>query len=169
MSYIIFIVSIIILFFILELMMRIIISYLIVGMILTGCIGITTIETDNKVVPFNPELKEGTINGYSKGYSREEVLALWGKPDKKVISNDALEVWVYNNRLAWGGVIIWLGIPIPLTLPIGYRSTIVYFDNNSTKKADYEYARTPTAMCSLIPMMWLVNGSTNSWCHKFKE
>lgn len=135
----------------------------------TGCVGITNIKSAEKYVSFNPDLIYGTIRGGSKRYTKEEVSVFWGEADEHIIADNGQEGWIYNNRMAWGGAIIWVIIPIPLVVPIGYRSTTVYFDNNMTKGTLYEYARTPTHMCSLLPTMWIVHGSTNSWCHSFKD
>ncbi|QOY54019.1 hypothetical protein HUE87_08975 [Candidatus Sulfurimonas marisnigri] len=134
---------------------------------ITGCVGVTNIKSAEKHVSFNPDLIDGTIRGGSKRYTKEEVAGFWGEADEHIIAYNGWEGWIYNNRMAWGGAVIWVIIPIPLVVPIGYRSTTVYFDNNMTKGTLYEYAQTPTNMCSLLPIMWIVNGSTNSWCHSF--
>ena len=143
------------------------------GLILemTGCVGIGNIVSEEKNVQFNPALKEGTISSSikPKHFTKEDLTSLWGEPSQQIVADDGREGWVYNNRMAWGGAIVWVIIPVPLVAPIGYRSTTVYFDNNMTNDALYEYSRTPTKMCSLIPIMWLVHGSTNSWCHEFKD
>jgi len=129
-----------------------------------GCVGISTFVSDKKIVPFNPELKKGTIYGNPKQYSKNEVLSLWGQPSKVSFENNK-ESWVYKNRIGWNGIILWVGIPVPLFVPIGSRDTTIFFENNLTKNTIYEYARESGAICG--PLVGLTYGATG-WCNTRK-
>lgn len=129
-----------------------------------GCVGVSTYVSDKKIVPFNPALKEGTIYGNPKQYTKNEVLSLWGEPSKISFENNH-ESWVYKNRIGWNGIILWAIIPVPLFLPIGSRDTTVSFENNLTVNTLYEYARESTAICG--PLVGLTYGATG-WCNTTK-
>lgn len=138
-------------------------------MILTfsGCVGIGTVYSEKKITSTAATLEHGTIYG-SKSPTKDKIIAFHGEPDKKIIDGNH-ETWYYKKGLAWGGIVPVVIIPIPLLLPYGYKETIIQIENDQQISIESDETKSPTFMCSAIPMMWLVHGSTNSWCHKFKS
>jgi len=59
------------------------------------------------------------------GKTKADLLRLWGAP-KRTYSKDGKEYWVYNESIAWRGIIpTFVVIPIPLVLPVGHNETTV--------------------------------------------
>lgn len=135
-----------------------------------GCIGIGTVVPDKRFGHTTYKLTKGTVYESKKVLNKNDILALRGEPYKKVI-NENHEDWYYRRELAWGGImpVVVLPIPIPLLLPYGFRDTIITFENDEKTKEIDEYGRSPIAMCSLLPTMWIVHDSTNNFCHVFKS
>ena len=76
-----------------------------------------------------------------KLYTRQEIQALWGKPNYTKTADDDSEVWIYRRELAWSGVYAFVAIiipiPLPLIIPVGTRNTELYFKDNNLKSAIY--------------------------------
>jgi len=121
-----------------------------------GCVGVGAIYSKKREVTYN------------KQYTKDEILSRKGEPSKISFENND-ETWTYKKDMRWNGIVIVAIVPIPLALPTGFREEAVYFENNVTVGSTKEYGKSPTAMCSIIPIMWLVHGSTNGWCHIFKS
>ncbi|MDN3651668.1 hypothetical protein QWY77_02670 [Thalassotalea ponticola] len=110
---------------------------------LSGCVGLAigtfgTYELQKDSFGFI----EGRLNlsqGEQIPYSKEEVVSLWGQPDKTdTIGN--CEVFTYHDGYSWSGVGAFVIIvPIPLLVPSGNSETKVYFKNNQSVKLISEY------------------------------
>ena len=59
-----------------------------------------------------------------------DVVAEWGKPDDIVIVNDKSKKLIYKKGLRWKGIVIIIGIPIPLSIPVGHKTITFNFENN---------------------------------------
>jgi len=133
-----------------------------------GCVGIGTVYSEKQSSTTAAVLEHGTIYGSKNSPTKEKIIAFHGEPYKKIIDGNR-ETWYYKKGLAWGGIIPVVIIPIPLLLPYGYNETVIQLENDQQISIESDHTISPTAMCSLVPMMWLVHGSTNSWCHVFKS
>ena len=138
------------------------------SLLFIGCVGIGMVVSDKRSGNSIYSLKKVTTFEFKETLDKKDIIALRGEPYKKVVEGNH-EDWYYRRELAWGGIIPVIILPIPLLLPYGYRDTTMKFENNIKINEEEEYGRAPIAECSLIPMMWLVHGSTNSWCHVFKS
>lgn len=135
----------------------------------SGCVGIGTVYSEKQSSIAASILENGgTIYGSKTPPNKEKVIAFHGEPYKKAIDGNH-EAWYYKKELAWGGIVPVVIIPIPLLLPYGYKETVIQFENDQQISIESDQTKSPIAMCSLVPMMWLVNGATNSWCHVFKS
>jgi hypothetical protein len=130
---------------------------------LTGCVGISTVVDDtqenNNSISAVKGVLNGSMNNVHPTYSQEQVNAMWGDPSNIYVKDNNV-YWEYNRELAWGGVVIYVGIPIPFLVPIGHRHTTVIFSNNRTIGALYEHGKLKLAACG--PLMPLATGS--SYC-----
>jgi hypothetical protein len=70
-------------------------------------------------------------------YSREAILELWGEPNSKYVK-EGVEYWKYQNEIGFSGVLIGLIIPIPIMVPVGYRYTILSFNEYYLENISYE-------------------------------
>lgn len=135
----------------------------------SGCVGIGTVYSEKQSSTTASILEHGgTMYGSKNPPNKENIIAFHGEPYKKTIDGNH-ETWYYKKGLAWGGIIPVVIIPIPLLLPYGYKETVIQLENNQQISIESDQTKSPTAMCSPIPMMWLVHGATNSWCHVFKS
>lgn len=78
-------------------------------------------------------------HGENKVYTKEQVISLWGNPDK-ISATGSCEVFTYQNGYTWSGVGAFvLIVPIPLVIPSGHNETKIYFINNQSVKLTSEY------------------------------
>lgn len=108
--------------------------------VFSSCIGMAVIH------PFSYERDKFSIYPSSKGSynserenpTKDEVLRLWGEPDK-IYLEDGIQVWKYNDGVNWIGICPIIGIPIPLILPIWQGKSEIYFDGNTAIKFYHNY------------------------------
>ena len=129
-------------------MMRFI-TVCIVSVLMYGCgfgIGLTKGEDVSYTKPkFYLDRARGVVGGTSDvslpwRYSKDEVLKLWGEPDKKeALENDA-QTWVYyQSDLAWRGLVLGIGAPIPLFIATGHdRATLRFTGDTLTSAVSQE-------------------------------
>ena len=71
--------------------------------------------------------------------NKSEITAAWGKPDKVIPQGTQAEIWQYSNGFNWRGVVLMIGIPIPLVLPLSRSYTEVYFAGDKAEWALSSY------------------------------
>jgi len=64
-----------------------------------------------------------------KKYTIEDVKAEWGEP-KQITLSDNKTTLFYSKGLRWKGIIIIPLIPIPLAIPVGFKTVSFEFTNN---------------------------------------
>ena len=52
--------------------------------------------------------------------TKAHVLDAWDKPDRVETTSTADERWIYETGIRWNGVVLFLGVPIPLLIPVGF-------------------------------------------------
>jgi len=111
--------------------------------LLSGCVGLAvgsygTFESTKD--SFNlSEQRNKQGNGERKSYAKEQVMALWGRPDK-ISTTGSCDVFTYHDGYNWSGLGAFvLIVPIPLALPTGHDETKIYFRNNQSIKLTSEY------------------------------
>jgi hypothetical protein len=67
------------------------------------------------------------------------LLRMWGEPKTDKIKNGIREI-TSNQRFAWRSLIIFLGIPIPLLIPLGHDEAKFSFRNESLIHVEYTTA-----------------------------
>ena len=98
-------------------------SLLALAVLLSGCVGIsyfgtTTIDEAHPAgeEPFRPVRRPGMDTA-------EALLVRLGEPDERVQRADLREEWTYDEGLRWNGPVIFVIIPIPLIIPVGYETS----------------------------------------------
>ncbi len=103
----------------------------------SSCVGIALVVGTRQVdrsslagpASLGPTIGEVTHHQRG-GTTTADALRLWGKPKRRQVQG-IRERWLYwSDDLAWRGVEIWLIIPIPLLLPVGFKKINLEFENN---------------------------------------
>ena len=95
---------------------------------LSACVGVEVISGTKYHLPTFIGTSVGT--GGHEGNIKADLLRVWGAP-KGTYSRDGKEYWVYNESIAWRGIIAAIVvIPIPLVLPVGHNETTVELDGD---------------------------------------
>jgi len=133
---------------------------------MSACVGLGFIHERERTFTYERELvlriwnlypERGDV-GYSYGFEskyqekheKEDVLKMWGPPDKTEVQGST-EIWVYQREMGFSGP--WLMIvviPIPLVAPVGYRNTILHFSGDSLVKIVKEEATPSGFLCGLV-------------------
>ena len=120
----------------------------------SGCVGVSTISEGRKYNYSTPrvyqsigEITSRQISSLNKGspvytpIKAKKLVEIWGEPDSiefiDVKNGEILERWTYNRSVGWSGVVVWLVIPIPLLIPVGYRSTIMTIQDGNVIRGEY--------------------------------
>lgn len=82
-------------------------------------------------------------------YTITDVTDLWGDPISRIAENGK-ESLTYNRSIAWRGVIIFLGLPIPLLIPVGHNKTTLIFENDHLVETTVEDGKESSAVCGII-------------------
>jgi hypothetical protein len=105
-------------------------------LLLNGCAGLAvgtfgTHEAFASQFQLKAERNEFEYVGSEK-YTKEEVIELWGEPDRKEVDGDYHTLMYYDGR-AWSGVGAFVVIlPIPLVLPTDRLEQTFYFKENTS-------------------------------------
>ena len=115
--------------------------------LLTGCVGLA-VATYGKYESPREDFSLSDVRnefGYrlnEKGfYSPDEVVDLWGEPDREERDGDCL-VYVYNDGTSWAGVGAFVGVaPVPLGVPTGKYHNRIYFREQKSVGVVQEYGK----------------------------
>jgi hypothetical protein len=55
----------------------------------------------------------------------------------------------YNYGLAWRGLVVFFGIPLPLVVPLGHNESSFYFQGEHLIRVEYVYNWLDAAICGL--------------------
>jgi hypothetical protein len=75
-------------------------------------------------------------NGRFPVPTQSHVIQAWGKPDRVETSDQGNSRWIYKNGIRWNGVVVFLGIPIPLLIPVGSDYLAVEYAGESVIAVD---------------------------------
>ncbi len=109
---------------------------LLAAVFLSGCIGAGLLrETGNSIEsekgfvmvgkdihPIDPHQKTS-----QEPVTEKILVSIFGQPDKTFASDSGTKILRYNEDLSWRGVVLFVGIPIPLALPVGRNHQEFYF------------------------------------------
>jgi hypothetical protein len=126
---------------------------------LSGCIGAGIVTQgvsswnigDNGFsAPCPGEKAETTLCSQDKvrQMTPEIIAETWGVPKRDYVTNGQ-RLLVYNVGIAWRGIVIFIGIPIPLLLPLGHNEATLYFQDGHLVKFEYGYNWLTAAVCGL--------------------
>jgi hypothetical protein len=73
---------------------------------------------------------------------------LWGSPKSDSIADDQRLI-VYDRKLAWRGLVIFVGLPIPLLVPLGHVEAKFYFRNEHLVRVESSENQLHAAICGL--------------------
>ncbi len=122
---------------------------------LSACVGYMSFGNGDK------EYQNGQFGLGGKGFVNEykpetltadQLIEVWGQPDKKYSDND-FEIWRYNKSgLAWAGIMpVIVIIPIPLLVPTGKHYTNFKVQNNVILSATENIRTGSLAFCGFFP------------------
>jgi hypothetical protein len=129
----------------------------------SGCVGIGPITTRVNVEHISPPTQRyvtacpkpqerGKVEfcpaQTAASVTREQIQTLWGKP-KETGSSDGHDFMTYNRDLAWRGLMVFLIVPIPLLLPVGYNETTFFFEKERLVKVHSDDWKSDIALCGL--------------------
>lgn len=109
---------------------------------LVGCVGIgaatygkyTAAKTE-----FGLNTERNSFSNAVKTYSPEDVVALWGEPDRHS-TRGTCKVFGYKSGTSWSGGGVFVGVvPVPLVVPSGNYWNYIFFRNAKTVGAVVEY------------------------------
>lgn len=71
--------------------------------------------------------------------TKQKLINIWGEPDsiEYIKGGRTIEQWIYNREIGWSGIVVFIGIPIPLLVPVGYRNTILTIENGIVIKGEF--------------------------------
>ena len=122
-------------------------SILLISLLISSCGFGVGLKTNNNVTYSKPFFH---LNQFNKGevredynfnppwrYSKEEVSRIWGKPNTVKSLAGNTQLWEYcQPGYSWGGVIIGIGLPIPLFLPTGSNCSVLTFNKHTLVSVD---------------------------------
>ena len=109
---------------------------------LSGCIGLSLVAgTRQRPVDTTLGLHVGDHGLNKGGVTTADALRLWGEPRRKTVVG-LQQRWQYRaDELAWRGAQIWLIIPVPLLLPVGYKKVTLTFEEDQLQGYTMDDAR----------------------------
>ena len=72
-----------------------------------------------------------SVNNKFPTPTKGHVLDAWGKPDRIETSSQGNPRWIYETGIRWNGIVVFLGIPIPLLIPVGSDYMVVEYAGDS--------------------------------------
>jgi hypothetical protein len=72
-----------------------------------------------------------SVNAKFRIPTKDQVLDAWGKPDRVETSSQGSPRWIYKTGIRWNGVVVFLGFPIPLVIPVGSDYMVVEYSGDS--------------------------------------
>lgn len=106
-----------------------ILRIVVVSFLLTGCVGVTTALSTKKTTHQSAYYLS---HGDMKIDDQASALRYLGEPEKIVNLQSGTEKWTYKKNVAVRGIYIWLIIPLPLVLPVGYNDLSLFFSSDGT-------------------------------------
>lgn len=78
----------------------------------------------------------------------KKVSTIWGDPKSDKNTNGYREI-IYNQNIAWRGLIVFIGLPVPLLIPSGHNEARLLYKNDQLVHVDYTYGLMNAAVCGL--------------------
>ena len=67
----------------------------------------------------------------NKPITKSELLDTWGKPDVLEVGlQPSTEIFKYEREIGYSGIVLGLGVPIPLVIPFGSRYTVLQLEDD---------------------------------------
>ncbi|MFT6331690.1 MAG: hypothetical protein ACJAW3_000007 [Lentimonas sp.] len=137
-----------------------------------NCVGISVVAVKNakfNTKEFHLVKKRGYFleywkipNSETKDYSKNDLLSLWGKPNKKN-NIEEFEYWIYRREVGFSGIVPEIIIPLPILIPSGYRHTILVFKNNNLESLIEEYGGKNYRFSCFLISLECTNSKTDAW------
>jgi hypothetical protein len=67
---------------------------------------------------------------WDKPFQLSDIETVWGKPAEIVVLNDTKRI-IYNRGLRWRGIVIGVGIVVPVAVPVGHKTIAFNFENDT--------------------------------------
>jgi len=110
-----------------------VIAFAIIQLGLWGCgVGVSTIGRE--VIATDDFLlgQPGYIHRFNSSATSIDKTVLhqkWGPPDRSITISDSCVRDEYDHGMIWSGVLLFLGVPLPLVVPTGRSQTHFYLHN----------------------------------------
>ena len=146
-----------------NVLIRLIWLLLPVGLLLQGCVGLAAGTYGKHEVEYDRiafQDQRGGLGGVVRpgGYTRSEVIELWGLPDS-IREEGECDVLVYARGVSWAGVGVFLGFfPIPIAVPTGRYYVRLYLRDESVVRVVQETGDVGSVMgymCGSNECAWL--------------
>ena len=128
-------------------------------LLLSGCVGLVVHgneqhRAENPILSLERARYLGA-DGVSQTFpvpTKAQVLAAWGRPDRIETSGTGAERWTYTTGIRWNGLVAFLGIPIPLLVPVGSDQLALEFAGDSVAALEtLNNAAKAGGACGLFP------------------
>ena len=122
---------------------RALLSAVVTAVLCSGCVGFA-VHGDEHHRAERPILSidraryfgSDSINGQFPVPTKSHVFDAWGKPDRVDTSSQGNQRWIYKNGIRWNGIVVFLGIPIPLLIPVGRDYLAIEYSGDSVTAVD---------------------------------
>ncbi|WP_332855373.1 hypothetical protein [Duganella sp. S19_KUP01_CR8] len=84
----------------------------------------------------------------AKNIKPDTLIRMWGAPNSENVIN-GVRTLTYRHGLAWRGLTVFVILPIPLLLPMGYNSAKFSFNNENLVHVEYTYNELDATVCGL--------------------
>lgn len=122
-------------------------------MMLCGCVGIGVLYPKDYPTTDNPDVSviAGHYSSHKTSYSLDctEVIRKWGEPSQTYKNNEET-LLVYKHGITWAGIMPIIGVPIPIALPVGRKSTSLVCKGDQVIKAMRTGTGIASAYCGMI-------------------
>ena len=133
---------------------------------LTGCFGAGTVAGSTRSWDVNNPGESGLcpsnyekmivacpIKPHPKARSVEDItptrlIDLWGIPQSEQLKA-GLRTLTYRHGLAWRGITVFVIVPVPLLIPLGYNDAKFSFQNDHLVHVEYTENQLDAAICGL--------------------
>jgi hypothetical protein len=127
---------------------------------ISGCVGAGTVTGNPYVWDISDEgdfglcpiSYEKMIVGCPKSKIQEitpqKLFEIWGSPKSDKVTHGYREI-VYDQKLAWRGLVIFVVIPIPLLIPLGHDEAKFLFKDEHLAHVEYMDNWLNAAVCGL--------------------
>ncbi len=125
---------------------------IVILMSVSGCVGIGMIHSSYKTENISlcqPSDKKVTGCITQQELTPQKLLTLRGSPISDKIVQGYRNISYDNGVREWRGILIFVGLPIPLLAPVGRNTTSYIFDKDKLIEVGSTYSKESMVVCGL--------------------